>query len=148
MANLTPTPLTDQHFIRDQILCFACKLSDKSAKEYPQIIHYQTLTPDSEVSLFAFDGRIWCMYQEDYIPSINHVKNKIRDWVGKDHNFKLLLAAKPYETLRDAPPVRNARVYKLPDNAQDDFRPYTDTNGYYFVFLARMASKNYFDFVG
>jgi len=147
MADLNPTPLTDPHFIKNQILSFACKLSAAASKQTPQIIHFQVLTPDSEACLFMYDGRIWCMYQEDFITGISQVRENLTEWLGKEKGFKLMLATRPYESLKDAPPVRTAEVYKLPSKDSEDFRLYADTNGYYFVFLAKMKSNDYFDFV-
>jgi hypothetical protein len=130
------------------MLAYDCKLSYTADGEEPRIVHYQVLTPDSEACIFSFDKRMWCMYQEDYIPGISHVKEKISEWVGKTKPFALVRVVSPFISLHDATPVRKSSVYKLPEKKSEDFTDYADTNGYDFIFLARMKSKDYFDFVG
>lgn len=83
----------------------------------------------------------YCLYAEDYIPSLAHVLDVVDKNVPtwqKEINHKydgFLRVIKPVNWNK-ADPVRNALVYQPPEK-DDDFMDYAYPSGYDFVFLVK-----------
>ena len=103
---------------------------------------YETLTPDSYIWFFYIENDNYCLYAEDYIPSLKHVKQAIAanlpKW-GLNEEFELIEVLEK-EKWEDSTPVKVATTYLPPDNIKDVMQ-YASTSGHDFVFLAKNKSR-------
>lgn len=116
------------------------------AKEL-RLVKYEELSPDSFIWYLlvkekdAVLANKYCLYAEDYIPSLAHVLDVVDKNVPtwqKEINHKydgFLRVIKPV-SWNKADPVRNASVYQPPEK-DDDFMDYAYPSGYDFVFLVK-----------
>lgn len=106
------------------------------------LLRYEALTPDRFIWFFTINSIRYCLYAEDYVPSIQHVKQTIRDnltkWNPKD-TYKLL-EIKDREKREGVSPAKSANTHKSPDRPEE-FMKYATTSGFDFVFLGRSESK-------
>lgn len=107
------------------------------------LIKFECLSYDSFIWYFKlsgelFDSNTYCLYAEDYVPSLSHAINTI------DHNQPKLEEESKYQLVRvlqeidwaDSDPVKHSETYKPPDD-QKEFMKFAATSGYDFVFLAK-----------
>jgi hypothetical protein len=106
------------------------------------LIKYEALTPDSFIWIFNTDSGRYCLYAEDYVPSIDHVKKQIdeyrSEWNPED-KYELLQVRKKEEWDK-ASPVAAADTYKPPEKPEE-FMQYAATSGFDFVFLAKVITQ-------
>ena len=99
---------------------------------------YEALSPDSFIWFFSIEKDKYCLYAEDYIPSIEHVKQAIAanlpDW-SLNEVFELIEVL-VQEKWEDSTPVKAATTYRPPDSIEDVMK-YATTSGHDFVFLAK-----------
>lgn len=103
-----------------------------------KILKYECLSPDSFIWIFSSETGRYCLYAEDYVPSLDHVR-KIIETHGmlneEDDEYELIEVKNP--TLWDeSSPVATADVYTPPDN-NTEFMKYAVPSGHDFVFLGR-----------
>ncbi len=106
------------------------------------LLKYETLTPDSFIWIFNTDSGRYCLYVEDYVPSIDHVKKQMdekrSEW-NPDDKYELLHVNHDQEWDK-ASPVTAATTYQLPDKPEE-FMQYAATSGFDFVFLAKVINQ-------
>lgn len=99
---------------------------------------FEILTPDSFIWYFSAGNVGYCLYAEDYIPSIQHVEQAIAQnlpkWSQEDE-FKLVKVQKPVDW-DESSPVANATTYKPPEDTSE-FMEFAYPSGHDFVFLAK-----------
>ncbi|MBI2798456.1 hypothetical protein HYX70_04155 [Candidatus Saccharibacteria bacterium] len=101
---------------------------------------YESLSPDCFIWYFTVgDGRLaYCLYVEDFIDSLDHVKKQINryrpEWEG-DSTYLLQKVLKPQEWNK-ASPVVAATCYQKPKNSHEMMK-YAATSAFDFVFLAK-----------
>jgi hypothetical protein len=106
------------------------------------LLKYEALTPDSFIWIFSTDNRRYCLYAEDYVPSIDHVKEQIdnnRSVWSPDDRYELLRVSKVQDWSKSSP-VAAATTYKQPEKP-DEFMQYAATSGFNFVFLAKVIDQ-------
>ena len=99
------------------------------------LVGHQVLSPDSFLWKI-FDGeKVYYLYAEDYVPSLEHVKKEIQSfWPDKlELEFVPL---KNTAALEDSTPYRSAQVYRPPEK-EYEFMQYAGQSGYDFVFLLK-----------
>jgi hypothetical protein len=100
------------------------------------LLKYEALTPDSFIWFLELDGVRYCLYAEDYVPSIAYVEKVMKDnhpdWHSGD-SYKLVRVKNP-EIWEESSPVRSATTYKPPVDTEE-FMQYATTSGIDFVFL-------------
>ena len=106
-----------------------------------QLIGFADITPDSFVwKLYHPDAnRFYYLYAEDYVPSLEHVKEEIRQFAPTNAILDLLPAKEP-RAFEDSHPNIGTAMYKPPDREYDFIR-YANQSGYDFVFLAISDEK-------
>lgn len=123
----------DIYLVRD--IFFEFQLEADETLEGPMtIIWFKVLSPDSFAWKVALGSRIYLIYAEDYIKSLDYVKRQMRELSGgTELEFKKVHDAQHFAK---ASPVRHATLYKRPVRA-NEMMQYAATSGYDFVFLAR-----------
>ncbi len=99
---------------------------------------FEVLTPDSFIWYFSSNKKNYCLYAEDYVPSIQHVEQAIAKNVpawSPEEKFELI-KVKNTVVWDESSPVTNATVYKTPENASE-FMEFAYPSGHDFVFLAK-----------
>jgi hypothetical protein len=102
------------------------------------LLKFEFITPDSFMWRILIKNKIYYLYAEDYIPSLEHVKNVIstytqsRDWV--------FVPPREVKNFQDTSPVRGAAVYNEPIGSADIMQVSVDS-GHDFVFLA-LSTEN------
>jgi hypothetical protein len=106
------------------------------------LLKYEALTPDSFIWIFNTDSRRYCLYAEDYVPSIDHVKKQMdekrSEW-GSDDQYELLRVSHNQEWDKTSP-VATATTYQQPEKPKE-FMQYAATSGFDFVFLAKVINQ-------
>lgn len=103
------------------------------------LVGYTALSPDSFIWKI-FDGTaIYYLYAEDYVPSLDHVRQQVKEFWPEDVNLEFI-PVKHTVAFEDSSPVRSADVYQPPENEQE-FMKYAGQSGHDFVFLMRSSEK-------
>lgn len=106
------------------------------------LLKYEALTPDSFIWFLSVDGAKYCLYAEDYVPSLEHVQEIIHEnlptWTPYD-KYKLKKVEKRQEWI-DTSPVKSAATY-IPPTKPEEFMKHATTSGFDFVFVAESKSK-------
>lgn len=108
-----------------------------------RLIKFEKITPDSFIWVFNLDfeefgDASFCLYAEDYVPSLDHVRQQMQEfghssyWT-KDEWYNLIKSDEN-ESWGESSPVVTSTVYEPPDD-RDSLMKYATTNGNYFVFL-------------
>lgn len=100
------------------------------------LLKYEALTPDSFIWVINSGGRRYCLYAEDYVPSLQHVSEMMKRYgvlSGESDDFQLLPVKKPSQWAQSSP-VTSADVYDSPAN-KDEFMKFAMPSGHDFVFL-------------
>lgn len=106
------------------------------------LLKYEVLTPDSFIWIFSLaNNEIYCLYAEDYIPSVKHVKERMyAERIGWNSMNKYeLLPVSHAQAWNEASPVTAATTYQSPERPEDIMK-YAATSGFDFVFLAKVTS--------
>lgn len=118
----------------DLIYSFLKKFGIDSKKI--SLIKYEGLTPDSFIWFFSIEHKRYCLYAEDYIPSLKHVKQamaaNLPRWSSSDV-FELIEVLEQ-EKWDESTPVKAATIYRPPDSIEEVMK-YATTSGHDFVFL-------------
>ena len=97
------------------------------------LVGFIELSPDSFLWQI-FDGVThYYLYAEDYVPSLDHVKQQICDFYQKDIDLTFVKAKVPL-AFEDSTPNKTATVYQPPED-EYEFAKYSSQSGYDFVFL-------------
>jgi hypothetical protein len=124
--NPTTTQLTD--------VLKRFSLDYNSAKSSIDLLRFEVLSPDSFVWKLLLGSVIYYLYAEDYIPSLDHVKNVINDYVG--NNKWDFVAPQQVIAFESASPVKGADVYQKTERA-NQLMEYAVDSGYDFVCLVK-----------
>ena len=105
-----------------------------SEKSRIDVLKFETLSPDSFMWKLLIENVIYYLYAEDYISSLDYVKNQINDYSGRDDwDFVIPRQVTAFES---ASPVQGAVVYQKPERAHR-FVGHAVDSGHDFVFLAK-----------
>ncbi len=107
------------------------------------LIKYETLSPDSCIWYFTADRIYYCLYTEDFVPSLVHVQKIMMDNVPRliaDDKFELQESIDRI-SWDEASPVLAASNYPPPERVEE-FMNYAATSGIDFVFLGKSTIKN------
>lgn len=106
------------------------------------LLKYEALTPDSFIWIFNTGSGRYCLYAEDYVPSIEYVKKQMdakrSEW-DSDDQYELLHVSHHQEWGK-ASPVATATTYQPPEKPEE-FMQYAATSGFDFVFLAKVINQ-------
>jgi len=103
------------------------------------LVGYEALSPDSFLWKI-FDGKTtYYLYAEDYVPSLEHVKEEIQAFWPNKIELEFL-PVKNSAALEDSVPYASAVVYKAPEK-EYEFMKYASQSGYDFVFLLKSDEK-------
>ncbi len=102
------------------------------------LIKYERLSPDSFIWFFSTDDGMYCLYSEDYVPSLKQVEDTIKANLPVFYPFDeyKLVEVKQKTKWKDSSPVQSATIYTEPTYSEN-FMKYAATSGVDFVFLAR-----------
>ncbi|MDB5163885.1 MAG: hypothetical protein JWS12_503 [Candidatus Saccharibacteria bacterium] len=106
------------------------------------LLKYESLSPDSCIWVFGLDDKRFCLYAEDYVPSLQHVLDAMATHGvinDEDEDYKLLQVKKLGDWDKSTP-VSTATVYKPPADPKK-FMEFATTSGHDFVFLGE-STKN------
>ncbi len=102
------------------------------------LLKYECLTPDSFIWFFGIGNAHYCLYAEDYVPSLEHVVETINvnrvQWTP-EATFELMEVVKP-AIWEESSPVTSATTYQPPEDTEE-FMKFAAASGVDFVFLAR-----------
>lgn len=106
------------------------------------IIKYEALTPDSFVWYFTANNELYCLYAEDYIPSVGHVIDAMHGHLPAWYEDVHLELIEPEQQViwGKSSPVASAAVYKRPEDYKE-VEKYATTSDLDFVFLGKSKSK-------
>lgn len=83
-----------------------------------------------------FDGEtVYFLYAEDYVPSLDHVRERLAEFSDNGASFEFLPVKRPI-AFEDSTPNQSTVVYKPPKN-EYEFAKYASQSGYDFVFLLK-----------
>lgn len=103
-----------------------------------QITSYKLLSPDSFLWRLKIGKRVYYLYAEDYIPSMDHVRKQLEDFThGTSGEF--VMAKKP-DTFEEHAPVKSAVTYKEPED-WPEVSKYSVGSEYDSVFLFRVSAN-------
>ncbi|MGC1177001.1 MAG: hypothetical protein WA843_02925 [Candidatus Saccharimonadales bacterium] len=121
------------------VLSFLRQFNVKAEKI--SLLKYEALTPDSFIWIFNTGSGRYCLYTEDYVPSIDHVKKQMdekrSEW-NPDDKYELLRVSHDQEWDKTRP-VTAATTYRPPEKPEE-FMQYAATSGFDFVFLAKVIN--------
>lgn len=101
------------------------------------LVGYTALSPDSFLWKI-FDGQtIYYLYAEDYIESLDQVKEQIAAFWPDDIQLEFMPVKQP-RAFEDTSPNRSAEIYQPPED-EYTFAKYASQSGYDFVFLLRSS---------
>lgn len=110
------------------------------------LMKYEALTPDSFIWIFNLDSSTperYCLYAEDYVPSIEHINKMIEqnrsDWNPND-NFSLVEVVDQQE-VDVAKQANPESTFKKAPGKPDEFMKYATKSGFDYVFLGRNTNK-------
>lgn len=107
--------------------------------EHLSLIGYSALSPDSFLWKI-FDGEsIYYLYAEDYVPSLEHVRERFLDFLPKKIDLEFMPVKRPL-VFEDSSPNQSAKIYKPPEN-EYEFARYAAQSGFDFVFLLKSSEK-------
>ena len=119
------------------------RLLDKALEKFIKLpdrlslVGFIELTPDSFLWKI-FDGKtVYYLYAEDFVPSLEHVKQQILDFWPSKIELDFVPVKKPI-AFEDSTPNKNASVYRPPAN-EYEFSQYASQSGYDFVFLLKSS---------
>jgi hypothetical protein len=101
------------------------------------LIEFQVLSPDSFIWRFLIDGAVYYMYAEDYVEGLEYVRGEISAYAIDEIELEFI-KAKQQKEFEDTDPVKNATVYKPPED-YDKMKQFAVSSGYDFVFLCRSS---------
>jgi hypothetical protein len=122
----------DVYLIKDVLNCFDIKDTKFS------MLRFEVISPDSFMWRLLIGDRIYYLYAEDFIPSLEHVRH-ILDTYLNSGDWSLVKCKIPTD-FTSSSPVKGAAVYKEPDDVSEIMK-YAVDSGHDFVFLA--LSKEY-----
>jgi hypothetical protein len=102
------------------------------------LLKYEYLTPDSFIWLLSSRNGRYCLYAEDFVPSLEHVHNAMKKYgilSDESDKFELLKVKKPGKW-DESSPVTASDVYTPPKNPKE-FMKYAASSGLDFVFLGK-----------
>ncbi len=106
------------------------------------LLKYEALTPDSFIWIINTESGRYCLYAEDYVPSIEHVMMQMEDnrsqW--NEHDTYELLPVVKRQDWHTSSPVASASTYEPPEQPEE-FMKYAATSGFDFVFLAKVTNQ-------
>lgn len=101
------------------------------------LVGFTELSPDSFVWKI-FDGQtMYYLYAEDYVPSLEHIKEQVAFFAPRGTTFEFLKAKKQI-AFEDSIPNRFADVYRPPAD-EYEFSEYATQSGFDFVFLLQSS---------
>lgn len=103
------------------------------------LVGFSALSPDSFLWKIYDGSTVYYLYAEDFVSSLDHVREQIREFWHEDIKLEFLPAKTPL-SFEDASPVKSASVYAPPEN-QYEFERYAGESGYDFVFLLKSDKK-------
>lgn len=131
--------------LRDYAYTENWRLLDRALEQFidlpPRLslVGFTELSPDSFLWKI-FDGQtVYYLYAEDYVPSLDHVKQQIHSFWPGDIQLEFIPAKQPI-AFEDSSPNKTAVVYQPPED-EYKFAQYAAQSGYDFVFLLRSSEK-------
>lgn len=131
--------------LRDYVYTENWRLLDRALEQFIDLPDRLTLVGFTELSPDSFlwkiyDGEtVYYLYAEDYVPSLEHVREVIHDFWP--HNIKLeFVPVKNPTAFEDSTPNLASDIYKPPDE-EYEFARYAGQSGFDFVFLLRSNEK-------
>ena len=131
--------------LRDYFITENWRLLDAALEQFidlpPRLslVGFIDLSPDSFLWII-FDGETqYYLYAEDYVQSLQHVKECICDFYQKNIELEFIPAKQPI-AFEDSLPNSTAAIYKPPEN-EYEFARYAGQSGYDFVFLLKSANE-------
>lgn len=101
------------------------------------LVGFTVLSPDSFLWKI-FDGEtIYYLYAEDYVPSLDHVRQQILDFWPDVVKLEFVPVKQPV-AFEDSSPNKIAFIYRPPED-EYTFAKYAGQSGYDFVFLLRTS---------
>ncbi len=100
------------------------------------LLKYEVLSPDSFIWVLSSGGNRYCLYAEDYAPSLQHVRKMMKDYgslSGKEGQYDLK-QVKRTSNWEDSSPVASADVY-TPPIKPEEFMKFALPSGHDFIFL-------------
>lgn len=102
------------------------------------LVGFKALSPDSFLWQI-FDGdTTYYLYAEDYVPSLEHVAERIQNFYQTELNLEFIPVKQPI-AFEDSTPNRTAKIYRPPKD-EYEFAKYAAQSGYDFVFLLKTRS--------
>ena len=102
------------------------------------VLRFEVITPDSFMWRLLIDGTVYYLYAEDYIPSLEHVRQVFNSYLQTEH-WEFVKASQPHEW-DQAMPVTHATAYAEPADSGEIMK-YAIESKYDFAFLAK-SSEN------
>lgn len=140
------TPIVNTPMLRDYEYTENWRLLDRALEYFIDLpdrlslVGYSALSPDSFLWKI-FDGEnIYYLYAEDYVPSLEHVRERILDFLPKKIDLEFMPAKQPL-VFEDSSPKQLAKIYKPPEN-EYEFSRYAAQSGFDFVFLLKSSEKS------
>jgi hypothetical protein len=123
-----PSPLQIKKVLEQFSLDF------ESEKSPLSVLRFEVTSPDSFVWKLLMGNAVYYLYAEDYISSIDYVKDLFNDYLENDKwEFVTPRQALTFES---SSPVENAEIYQKPERT-DELMKYAVQSGYDFVFLVK-----------
>lgn len=110
---------------------------DVKAKDFT-LLKYEALTPDSFIWVIVVNGERYCLYAEDFVQSLKHIREAMHEHgfiEGETDKYELVPVKSPQDW-NEASPVKAASTYEEPED-KEDFVQYAATSGFDFVFLGK-----------
>lgn len=103
-----------------------------------KLLKYECLAPDSFLWVVSSNEGRFCLYAEDYVPSLKHIKEVMKKHgnLNEENDEYVLIKAKSPARWGDSSPVTAADVYEPPEN-KVEFMQYAVPSGHDFVFLGK-----------
>lgn len=99
---------------------------------------YEVLSPDSFIWVLYINDKLYCLYAEDYVQSLDQVTEAMCKHGGLDEEsgeHKLVKVKNP-KTFDQASPFKSSDIY-IPPKDIDEFMKYAADSGCDFVFLGK-----------
>lgn len=103
-----------------------------------QVTSYKLVSPDAFLWRIRMGRRVYYLYAEDYIQSMNYVRAQLEELThGTSGEF---VKAKQPDGFEDHEPVKNVSVYNEPDD-WPEISKYSVGSGYDSVFLFKVSAN-------
>lgn len=103
------------------------------------LVGFTALSPDSFLWKIFDGANIYYLYAEDYVPSLDHVRERIQDFSPMKISLNFL-PVKRQVAFEDSLPNQGVEIYKPPKD-EYEFSKYAAQSGYDFVFLLKSSEK-------